>query len=146
MMTGNYLIVDKKILPEYFDKVIEARAMLSDGRAGDVSEAVKAVGISRSTYYKYKDYIFAPNADTLCRKAIISFSLRHESGLLSKALDMISSVGLNILTISQNLPINGSAHIVFSADISALKIKTDEVLYRLSSIPGASNVRLIAIE
>ena len=54
-MKGKYLIVDKAILPDYFEKVIEARTLLRDGKFQNVSEAVKEVGISRSTYYKYKD-------------------------------------------------------------------------------------------
>ena len=59
-MKGKYLIVDKSILPDYFEKVIEVRNLLRDGKFQNVSEAVKEVGISRSTYYKYKDFIFLP--------------------------------------------------------------------------------------
>ena len=60
-MSSNYLIVDKKILPSYYEKVIEARLLLESGEVREVNSAVKRVGISRSTYYKYKDYIFAPD-------------------------------------------------------------------------------------
>ena len=56
-MDSRYLIVDKKILPEYFEKVVEASRLLAEGEAPDISEAVRKVGISRSTYYKYKDYV-----------------------------------------------------------------------------------------
>ena len=58
-MTNNkYLLVDKSILPPYFEKVIEARELLAGGVTKDVSKAVQMVGISRSTYYKYKDYVY----------------------------------------------------------------------------------------
>ena len=63
-MQSNYLIVDRRILPDYYEKVVQARDMLREGRVKEVSEAVKLVGISRSTYYKYKDYIFAPSNET----------------------------------------------------------------------------------
>ena len=63
-MLSKYLLVDKAILPAYYEKVIEAKALLSSGRVKDVSEAVKEVGISRSTYYKYKD-----SQSTLIQKA-----------------------------------------------------------------------------
>jgi chorismate mutase len=56
-MQGKYLIVDKSLLPSYCEKVAEARELLDEGQARDVSEAVKMVGISRSTYYKYKDMV-----------------------------------------------------------------------------------------
>lgn len=44
-MYQNFLLVDKSILPDYYEKVIEARALLSSGKIKDVSEAVKQVGI-----------------------------------------------------------------------------------------------------
>ena len=47
---GSYLLIDKMILPDYYQKVIDARALLTSGRVKDVSEAVRQVGISRSTY------------------------------------------------------------------------------------------------
>ena len=55
---SKYYIVDSTILPDVMDKVIEARQMLENGTVRQVSEAVKRVGISRGTYYKYKDYVF----------------------------------------------------------------------------------------
>ena len=59
-MIRDYLIVSKKILPEYYSKVVEARILLESSQCKSVSDAVKRVGISRSTYYKYKDYILSP--------------------------------------------------------------------------------------
>ena len=59
---GKYYIVDSVILPEVLDKVIEARTLLQNGKVRQVSEAVKLVGISRGTYYKYKDYVFLPSS------------------------------------------------------------------------------------
>ena len=57
----NYLLIHKSILPEYYEKVIEARRLLESGEARDVSHAVRLVDISRSTYYKYKDFILEPD-------------------------------------------------------------------------------------
>ena len=51
-MLENFLIVNKEILPDYYEKVVEARNMINEGRVKGISEAVKQVGISRSTYYK----------------------------------------------------------------------------------------------
>ena len=52
-MGSKYLVVDKSILPGYYEKVEEARKLLESGKVKDVSQAAKQVGISRSTYYKY---------------------------------------------------------------------------------------------
>ena len=97
MINSKYLLVDKQILPSYYEKVIEARSLLTSGKVKDVSEAAKSVGISRSTYYKYKDFVFSTNSDMDARKAIISFTLAHKPGTLSDVLRALSENGANIL-------------------------------------------------
>ncbi|MBQ7788898.1 MAG: ACT domain-containing protein [Clostridia bacterium] len=145
-MQSKYLLVDKEILPAYYERVIEAKENLASGRAKDVSEATKMVGISRSTYYKYKDYVFATNSDTECRKAVISLTLYHKSGLLGEVLNVLSSKGANILTITQNLPVNKRAHVVLSMDVSGVVGDMTALCDALSSIQGVSGVKPIAIE
>lgn len=145
-MQSNYLIVDKRILPDYYEKVVEARAMLREGRVKEVSEAVKLVGISRSTYYKYKDYIFAPSDDTACRKAVFSLMLNHRQGILSEVLNQFSALGANILTITQSLPINGNASVVLSVDMTNMTIPTEQVVRRLLELDGVGSAALVAIE
>ena len=145
-MNSKYLLVDKCILPAYYDKVIEARTLLSSGKIKDVSEAVKQVGISRSTYYKYKDYIFTTNSATDGRKAVISFTLSHKPGILSEVLAKLSEYGANILTITQNLPINSKAHVVMSLDVSGLVIDVDSLIKEINSIEKVSGVKIISIE
>ncbi len=145
-MQDRYLIVDKRILPDYYEKVLKARAMLDAGLVKEVSEAVRLVGISRSTYYKYKDYIFAPNEDTACKKAVLSLMLRHEKGVLSETLNTLSSFGANILTITQSLPINSQASVVISLDTTHISAPLDDVIKKLAELPAASAVKLLAIE
>ena len=125
-MGKEFLIVSKEILPDYYDKVIEARNLLSEGKVKGVSEAVKMVGISRSTYYKYKDFVFTPSENSMGRKALISVMLAHKKGALSEVLNYISSVNGNILTINQNIPINDVASVIISLDISETTITIEE--------------------
>lgn len=146
MMNSKYLLVDKKILPAYYEKVIEARTLLSSGKIKDVSEAARAVGISRSTYYKYKDFIFTTNSATDGRKAVISFTLSHKPGILSEVLGKLSDEGANILTITQNLPINSRAHVVLSLDVSSLKTEIETLIKDINSIDKVSGTKLISIE
>ena len=145
-MQSKYLLVDKTILPDCFEKVIEARNLVTSGRVKDVSEAVKTVGISRSTYYKYKDYVFVTNTDTECRKAVISFSLSHKAGVLGEVLGVLSKLKANILTITQNMPVNSRAHVVLSMDISHMTCDIDTTIITLNRMDGVSNTKLIAIE
>ena len=146
IVNSKYLLVDKRILPPYYEKVIEARTLLSSGKIKDVSEAVRLVGISRSTYYKYKDYIFTANSDTNGRRAVISFTLSHKPGLLSEVLSLLSEAQANILTITQNLPINSKAHVVMSLDVSNLTVDVDTLIKEINSINKVSGTKLISIE
>ncbi|WP_125565374.1 ACT domain-containing protein [Companilactobacillus insicii] len=141
-----YYIVDSSILPESFDKVIKARELLETGKSSNVSEAVKMVGISRGTYYKYKDLVFLPDEDMNDRKALISMMLNHEQGILSKVLGIISETNASILTINQNIPIHNIASVVISLDISHLTGTLDDLMDKLREFDFISNVQLISVE
>lgn len=141
-----YYIVDRAILPEVLDKVIEARSLVQSGEVKQISDAVKKVGISRGTYYKYKDYVFLPSNDVNARKAVLSLMLHHKSGMLSEVLHAMSKVKANILTINQNIPIHDIASIVISFDMGEMTVDIDELLANLGAIDGVSSLHLVAIE
>ena len=145
-MKGDYLIVHKKILPIYFEKVLEARNLLESGAERDVSAAVRRVGISRSTFYKYKDYIYSPDGGEVGRKAVISMLLSHEIGVLSTALNRLSSIGASVLTITQSLPIRGVASVVITLDVSQMQASIEDALRELGQIAGVESATLVAIE
>ena len=145
-MLSNYLIVHKSILPEYYEKVLQCRHLMESGKTREVSQAVRQVGISRSTYYKYKDYIFEPSDITGARKATFSLMLDHEPGLLSSLLATVSEMGASVLTISQSLPIHNKAAVTFSLDVSNVTESIDTLLERIAAIPGLDNLRLLSIE
>lgn len=145
-MSRNLLLVDKKILPAYFEKVIEARHLLTTGLLSEVSEACKQVGISRSTYYKYKDYVFLPEEDHTVRKAVISLTLKHHQGILSEVLQAISAHHASIITITQSMPIRNKASVVMTLDIHQLDLGVNELLGRLKALSGVDRASLLDIE
>ena len=145
-MLNEYLIVEKSALPDYFIKVVEARRLLESGACSQVIDAVQAVGISRSTYYKYKDKVMEPSQLTVGRKASLMLQLSHEAGMLSKVLSTVSACNANVLTITQSLPIHGKASIMLSIDLGQLNRGVDQMLDELSAIAGVEHVRLLALE
>ena len=145
-MLDNYLIIHKSILPAYYEKVLEARPLLEDGKVKDVSQAVKKVGISRSTYYKYKDYILEPTNLSGCRNAVLSLMLAHEPGTLSALLKKLSDFGGSILAINQSLPIHGKASVTISLDVSNVNANITDVVNDIGSMTGVEQARLLAIE
>ena len=145
-LLNEYLIVEKSALPDYFIKVVEARHLLEFGAYTQVTDAVDAVGISRSTYYKYKDKILEPSQLTVGRKATLMLQLNHRAGMLSKVLGTVSGCNANILTITQSLPVHGKASIMLSIDLSQLNRSIDDMTDELSAIDGVEQVRLLALE
>ena len=145
-MLNEYLIVEKSALPDYFLKVVQARRLLESGACAQVIDAVHAVGISRSTYYKYKDKVLEPSQLTVGRKASLMLQLSHEAGMLSRVLAAVSGCNANILTITQSLPIHGKANIMLSLDLSQISRSVDEMTRELDAIDGVENVRLLALE
>lgn len=145
-MLKGYLIVEKGALPEFFLNVVKARRLLDSGRCQQVSDAVKQAGISRSTYYKYKDKIIEPTELTIGRKAVISMMLLHEPGALSKVIAAISCAGASVLTITQSLPISGKASVTVSLDLQNATEAIEELIATLDRLREADAVKLVAVE
>jgi chorismate mutase len=141
-----YLIINTRILPEVFDKVVQVKELLKVGKAKDISEAVKAVGISRSSYYKYKDFVFSVAEGTHVQKATIGFLLSHKTGILSRILDIIANVNGNILTISQDIPVNNATNIIITLDISNMTIELSDLISQVKEMENVVKVSLIAME
>ncbi|WP_125710170.1 ACT domain-containing protein [Lacticaseibacillus porcinae] len=141
-----YYIVDRSILPDVVAKVIEARTLIENGQVRQVSEAVKKVGISRGTYYKYKDYVFLPDSGISQRKAVLSLMLNDKRGILSEVLNTMSDANASIITINQNIPIHDWASVVVSFDISNLTGSLDELVNALKQSHGVTDVNLISVE
>ncbi|AWW27079.1 ACT domain-containing protein [Acetobacterium carbinolicum] len=144
-MIKDYLIVNKKILPDYYSKVVEARILMESAQCKSVSDAVKKVGISRSTYYKYKDYIFTPS-ENYGRKFTLSFKLDDTPGILSNILTILRDHQTSIITIHQDIPINQAAVVIVTLDGKDLILTIDELMAMLEALDGVHGVQLIAME
>ena len=145
-MLENYLIVHKSILPDYFESVLQAKHLLEEGKARNVMQATRMAGISRSTLYKYKDYILEPVHISDGRKAVISMLLSHETGILSHVLTVISAAGASILTITQSLPVHGKASVTITLDISGMPGQITGLLKDIDECTGVENTKLTAID
>lgn len=143
---SKYYVVSGDILPDVLEQVMQARILLQSGKAKRISEAVKMVGISRGTYYKYKDAVFSFNAEQSNRKAIISMILRNEKGTLSKVLSLVSVKQVNVLAINQTIPINGIANVALTLDISDLEISIQSLVILIEAMPMVEKADLVAVE
>lgn len=143
---SKYYVVSSEILPEVLEKVMEAHRLLASGQARRISEAVKQVGISRGTFYKYKDAVFSFSQDESRRKAIISFVIRHEKGALAQVINLLSENQANILSLNQTAPINGIASLTVTIDMTDLEKSPEELIDILRTLPLVNKTELVAVE
>lgn len=106
---SKYFVVKQKAVPEVLLKVVEAKRLLESERAITVQEATDKVGISRSSFYKYKDDIFPFYDNTKGKTITLVVQMDDEQGLLSDLLHVVAVYKANILTIHQSIPVNGVA-------------------------------------
>ncbi|MDF2503833.1 MULTISPECIES: ACT domain-containing protein [Clostridium] len=145
-MENKYLLVDTKVLPDIFQKVMQVKDLINIKKAHDISEAVKIVGISRSTYYKYKDYVFSVSESMKSNKVAIYLLLGHKTGTLSRILDKMAENHANILTINQDIPINNAANVSITFDTYNLKIKLEQLIDDIKNTENVIKADLIAME
>ena len=96
-----YFIVDSQALPDIFLRVAEVKRLLETGEAATVNEAARAVGISRSAFYKYKNALRPFNDMLNGRIVTFQIMVKTEPGVLSAVLNIFGRSGVNILTINQ---------------------------------------------
>ena len=135
-MAKKFLIVDSEVLPEVFLKTIEAKQLLASGEVKGLSAAAKAVGISRSALYKYKDKVFESN-ETQKTVVTVTVVLKDVLGALQCLLKLISSYHISIVTITQSAPTDGAASVSLDLRVSDM---TDDIEVLLRDINSQSFV------
>ena len=111
---SKYFVVKQRAVPEVLLKVVEAKKLLETVRAITVQEAADRVGISRSSFYKYKDDIFPFYDNTKGKTITLVVQMDDKQGLLSDLLHVVAVYRANILTIHQSIPVNGVATLTLS--------------------------------
>jgi len=141
-----YFLVDSLVLPEVFTKVIEVKKILSRGSIRTVNEAVREVGMSRSAYYKYKDFVF-PFYETSRGRVVTLYTVVEDfSGILSRIINRIANAKANIVTINQNVPINGLADVTISIETGEMTKDIKELMDEISKIEGVRRQGILARE
>ena len=136
------VIADLSVLPPVYHKVLKVKELLESGVAETVNEAVDMADVSRSAYYKYKDYVFPFNQMQGILTLLIA--VIDIKGVLSDMLAFMSDAGCNILTINQNVPVNGVANITVTVQTEQMKVSTDRLITGLQTIRGVRKVNILA--
>ena len=114
-MERRFYLVDAQVLPEVFLKVVRA---------------TRAVDLSRSAFYKYKDCIF--DSENGREVITVMATLRDETGALQSLLAGISAAGASIVTINQSTPENGAALVAVTIRTDTMQMTPEELTEKLS--------------
>ena len=143
---NRYYVVTKKAVPEVLLKVVEAKRLLESAKASTVQEAADMVGISRSSFYKYKDDIFPFHDNAKGKTITFMIQMDDETGLLSDVLHIVADYHANILTIHQSIPINGVATLSISVQVLQTTKDISEMLDAMEKRTGVHSVKILAKE
>ena len=144
--TTKYFVVKQKAIPEVLLKVLEAKRLLESEKVLTIQEAVDAVGISRSSFYKYKDDIFPFHDNSQGTTITLTFQMDDEPGILSDVLKIIAEYRANILTIHQSIPINGIASLTLSIQVLQTTGDISRMIEQLEGQPSVHHVKILAKE
>ena len=141
-----YFVLKKKAVPEVLLKVVEAKRLLESERADSVQVATDMVGISRSSFYKYKDDIFPFHENAKGKTITMVIQMDDEPGLLSVVLKIIADYGANILTIHQSIPINGVASLTLSVEVLPDTGNVSQMVESIEHQGGIHYLKILARE
>ena len=135
-----YYVIKEKAVPEVLLKVIEAKRLM------DVQQATEKAGISRSSFYKYKDDILPFHDNAKGKTITFILQMDDEPGLLSDVLKIIAEFHGNILTIHQTIPLNGVASLTISVDIAEDRGDASEMINEIESRQGVHYFKILGQE
>ena len=141
-----YYVVKQKAIPEVLLRVVEAKRLLESEKAATVQEAADMAGISRSSFYKYKDDILPFHDNAQGRTITLMFQMDDEPGLLSDVLKIVADFKANILTIHQSVPINGIASLSLSVQVLEETGDVSRMIETMDNWRGVHHVKILAKE
>ncbi len=145
-MEHQLIVVDASVLPDVINKVLEVKKLLANKEEKSSAAACKRVGISRSAYYKYKDCIFSYEDKLTQRIMNLHAVLRDKAGVLSNVLSALYALEANILTVNQNIPIDGVAAVTFSIRLGNGLQSPGTLREHLMQIDGVVDVKILSGE
>jgi chorismate mutase len=138
-----FYLVREEILPEAIKKTIKVKELLKQGEVKTINEAVERMGLSRSAYYKYKDYVFPFYEASQEKIVTLALLLEHKQGVLSHVLNTIAGDHGSVLTINQGIPLQGVANASVSIETADLDVDLEALLDKLRMIEGVKRLEIL---
>ncbi|MGO5052019.1 ACT domain-containing protein [Lachnospiraceae bacterium LCP25S3_G4] len=146
MDNTKYYVVKKKAVPEVLLKVVEAKRLLASEKVMTIQEATEKVGISRSSFYKYKDDIFPFHENEKGQTITLVMQMDDTPGVLADLLQNVAEYHANILTIHQSIPINGVATLTLSIEILSTTGNISDMVENMEGNLGVHSLKIVGRE
>lgn len=141
-----YYIVKQRALPEVLLKVVEAKHRLACDASLTVQEVTDEIGLSRSSFYKYRDDIVPFHENSRGKTLNIMLQVDDRQGVLSAILQQIAGCKANVLTIQQSIPTGGIASVALGVEILPETASTEILLSGIRSVSGVHYLKILGSE
>lgn len=138
-----FYLVQEDILPEAIKKTIKVKEILKHHQTKTINEAVRKMDLSRSAYYKYKDFVFPFYDVTQGKIVTLSVMIFDKPGSLSQVLNTVAANNGSVLTINQGIPLQGLANATISIETKEMKNSIEDLMKKLQKLSGVNKVDII---
>ena len=141
-----FYTVKRRALPEVLLKVVEVNRLLQSGKARTVRQAIDCVGISRSSYYKYKDDIFPMHEKIQGKTITFVMEMEDRPGLLAHILEKVAACQVNVLSIHQSIPVHSIALVTLSVRVLPVSEDVPGLFERIEHAEGIHNLKIVTAD
>ena len=142
-MLKEFLMIHKDVLPPCYEQVVKAGKLI--GQEGkSVSDVCKELDISRSTFYKYKDYVFLTSGLN-SKKANLLVKMK-EKGSFVELLTFLEELNIKTLNIHKEALVNGVQEIFLTVSTDNITADFNDVVKDMRRVNCVKEVLLLASE
>lgn len=138
-----FFLVREDILPEAIRKTIRVKELLKRGGPITINDAVERMDLSRSAFYKYKDYVFPFYEASENKIVILAMLLEHKQGILASILNTVNEYSGSVITINQGIPLQGMANASISIETANLTVDMETLLEKLRGLAGVRELEVL---
>lgn len=141
-----YYVLREHAVPEVLLKVVEAKKLLESGKAESIQDAADAVGISRSSFYKYKDDISVFHKKDAGKLTTVILQVDDGPGVFLGVLNAIAEYKVNIVNIHQGISVNGLANLMLVLEAPEEADYFPKIIENIGKREGVHYVKILAKE
>ena len=144
--TSEYYVVKGNTIPDVLLKVAEANRLLDSGSAASIQDAAAMVGISRSSFYKYKDSIAPYHKTKQGKTATLVIQMADKPGMFLDVLKTIAAYQMNVITIHQSVTVNGVANLMLTVQAQNEEENVLKIVDEIGHKNGIHYIKIISKE